>query len=59
MKFRMNQRRYKHCAIFYEKRPDLYVIAAGSLLESLMGRHISFPVGKVEAMALHLVRLRS
>lgn len=29
---------------FYEKRPDLYVIAAGSLLESLMGRHISFPV---------------
>lgn len=38
---------------FYEKRPDLYVIAAGSLLESLMGRHISFPVGRVEFMALH------
>lgn len=38
---------------FYEKRPDLYVIAAGSLLESLMGRHISFPVGRVEYMALH------
>lgn len=37
---------------FYEKRPDLYVIAAGSLLESLMGRHISFPVGRVEYMAL-------
>ena len=37
---------------FYEKR-DLYVIAAGSLLESLMGRHISFPVGRVEYMALH------
>lgn len=38
---------------FYEKRPDLYVIAAGSLLESLMGRHISFPVGRVDYMALH------
>lgn len=38
---------------FYEKRPDLYVIAASSLLESLMGRHISFPVGRVEYMALH------
>lgn len=38
---------------FYEKRPDLYVIAAGSLLESLMGRHISVPVGRVEYMALH------
>lgn len=38
---------------FYERRPDLYVIAAGSMLESLMGRHISFPVGRVEYMALH------
>lgn len=38
---------------FYEKRPDIFVIAAGSLLESLMGRHISFPVGRVEYMALH------
>ena len=38
---------------FYEKRPDIYVIAAGSLLESLMDRHISFPVGRIEYMALH------
>ncbi len=38
---------------FYEKRPDIYVIAAGSLLESLMDNHISFPVGRVEYMALH------
>ena len=38
---------------FYEKRPDIFVIAAVSLLESLMGRHISFPVGRVEYMALH------
>ena len=44
---------------FYEKRPDLYVIAAGSLLESLMGRHISFPVGRVEYMALHPCNLSS
>ena len=33
---------------FFEKAGDLYVIAAGSLLESLIGRHISFPVGRVE-----------
>ncbi len=38
---------------FYEKHPEIYVIAAGSLLESLMGRHISFPVGHVRSMALH------
>ena len=38
---------------FYEKHPEIYVIAAGSLLESLMGRHISFPVGRVEYMTLH------
>jgi len=38
---------------FYEKTPWLYVIAAGSLLESLIGRHISFPVGRVEYLAVH------
>lgn len=38
---------------FYEKCPDIYVIAAGSLLESLMDNHISFPVGRVEYMSLH------
>jgi predicted AAA+ superfamily ATPase len=37
---------------FYEKIPALYVIAAGSLLESLINSHISFPVGRVEYMAL-------
>ena len=37
---------------FYEKRPDLYVIAAGSLLESLINKQISFPVGRVEYMAV-------
>ena len=38
---------------FHEKRPDIYVIAAGSLLENVIDRKISFPVGRVEYMALH------
>lgn len=38
---------------FYEEANWLYVIAAGSLLESLLNRTISFPVGRVEYMAVH------
>jgi predicted AAA+ superfamily ATPase len=38
---------------FYEKAPQIHVIAAGSLLESLVDKHISFPVGRVEYMAVH------
>jgi predicted AAA+ superfamily ATPase len=38
---------------FYEKAPDIYVIAAGSLLESLISRHINFPVGRVEFCVMH------
>jgi len=38
---------------FYEEAPNLHVIAAGSLLESLVGSNqISFPVGRVEYMAI-------
>jgi uncharacterized protein len=37
---------------FYEEIPELYVIAAGSLLESLINKKISFPVGRVDYMAL-------
>jgi predicted AAA+ superfamily ATPase len=37
---------------FYEKLPYLYVVAAGSLLESLLDKQISFPVGRVEYMVL-------
>ncbi len=37
---------------FKEDIPELYVIAAGSLLETLIDTHISFPVGRVEYMAL-------
>lgn len=34
---------------FYEKRPDIYVIAAGSLLEFLLDEHdFSMPVGRIE-----------
>ena len=38
---------------FYEaKLPDLYIIAAGSLLETMLNRQISFPVGRVEYLAV-------
>lgn len=37
---------------FYEEANWIHVIAAGSLLESLMGSRISFPVGRVQYMAL-------
>lgn len=37
---------------FYEQLPEVYVIAAGSLLESLIDVHISFPVGRVEYLAV-------
>lgn len=37
---------------FYEEIPELFVIAAGSLLESLIDTHVSFPVGRVEYMVL-------
>ncbi len=38
---------------FYEaKIPDLYVIAAGSLLETMLNKKASFPVGRVEYLAV-------
>lgn len=37
---------------FYEKANHLYVICAGSLLESLIGNRISFPVGRVQYAAV-------
>jgi uncharacterized protein len=40
---------------FYEERPDIHVIAAGSLLESLFNRKISFPVGRVEFLVVRPV----
>lgn len=38
---------------FYEEIPELYVIAAGSLLEFAMRQVKSFPVGRVEFLYLH------
>jgi len=38
---------------FYEKRNDIHVIAAGSLLETLIDKEISFPVGRVEYLYMH------
>ena len=37
---------------FYEDYPNLHIIAAGSLLETLINAQISFPVGRVEYMAV-------
>ncbi len=37
---------------FHEEVAGIDVIAAGSLLESLIDKHISFPVGRVEYMAV-------
>ncbi|OQY04019.1 MAG: AAA family ATPase [Bacteroidetes bacterium 4572_117] len=37
---------------FYELANDIYVIAAGSLLETLIDKNISFPVGRTEYMIL-------
>lgn len=37
---------------FFEQANHLYVIAAGSLLESILDNQISFPVGRVEYMIL-------
>jgi uncharacterized protein len=37
---------------FYEKMPDLHVIAAGSLLEFTFSE-ISFPVGRIQTMEIH------
>ena len=37
---------------FEAKLPDLYVVAAGSLLETMLNQKISFPVGRVEYLAV-------
>ncbi len=42
----------KSLRYFYEDMPEIYLIAAGSLLESLMQKQVSFPVGRVEYLAL-------
>ena len=38
---------------FYEKAPNFYIIAAGSLLGVSLHQNVSFPVGKVEFLKLY------
>lgn len=38
---------------FYEEMPQIYVVAAGSQLEFVLGKVKSFPVGRIELMYLH------
>jgi uncharacterized protein len=40
---------------FKEDLPELHVIAAGSMLETLLGKNISFPVGRVSYIVLRPV----
>lgn len=40
---------------FYEEFPEIKVIAAGSLLETIFNRGLSFPVGRVEFMVVRPV----
>lgn len=42
----------QHLRYFYEESPDIPVIAAGSMLESLFNPNISFPVGRVEYLVI-------
>lgn len=38
---------------FYEERPDIYLIAAGSLLEFALKTVPSFPVGRIDYLYIH------
>jgi len=40
---------------FYEKYPEIAVIAAGSLLETIFSKGLSFPVGRVDLMVIRPV----
>lgn len=51
-----SEKAIKFLRFFYEDYPDLFVIAAGSLLEAAMLREgFSFPVGRVEFLYLYPV----
>lgn len=43
---------------FKEEIPDLAVIAAGSMLETLLGKNLTFPVGRVEYLVLRPVSFK-
>jgi predicted AAA+ superfamily ATPase len=40
---------------FYEQKPDIFVVAAGSLLDMAFSKEKSFPVGRVEFKMVHPV----
>jgi uncharacterized protein len=48
-----SQKAVNYLRFFYEDSPQLFVIAAGSLLETLLNRSINIPVGRVEYLAIH------
>jgi len=43
---------------FFEEAPNIYVIATGSLLESLLAKRVNFPVGRVEFLFLYPLSFR-
>ena len=43
---------------FYEDAPELYVVAAGSMLETLISKKIHFPVGRVEFLKMYPVSFK-
>jgi hypothetical protein len=43
----------KQLRYFYEEKPEVYVVAAGSLLEFALKKVPSFPVGRIEYLYLH------
>jgi uncharacterized protein len=48
----------QHLRYFYEEAPDIPVIVAGSMLESLFNPNISFPVGRVEYLVIQPASFR-
>lgn len=48
----------KQLRYFYEEKPDIYIIAAGSLLEFVLKKVPSFPVGRIEYLYLHPINFK-
>lgn len=43
---------------FYEDKPELYIISAGSLLEFAIRKILSFPVGRIDYLYLHPINFQ-
>lgn len=48
-----SQKAVNYLRFLREDAPHIFVIAAGSLLETLLNRSINIPVGRVEYLAIH------